>query len=905
MTALSKSGAIFKRDLRRLLRNPIAAVIAIGVCIVPCLYAWINILANWDPYENTSDIPVAVVNQDQPVDMGDMGILCTGDMMVDALKENDKIGWQFVDQDEAIEGVRAGTYYAAIVIPDDFTKSLTGVLGGNVQKAHLKYYVNEKLNAIAPKVTDTGASTIETQIDEQFVATVGRVASEKLNDVTSKLTGGVQDAAQSVSAALDEARTTLTDIDSQLSDLSQSLENAQTALTGASTKLESLEGSGERVANTLQDDLNDIVQTRAKGNDLIVRINGALGNGATTVSSLSSTATHDVSAIAGDIAAAQSQVNAAIRALENDLTDNQALVSKLQVTQDLLVNIKPTTERGIELQLDIQKTLSEELDFMVQITEQQAGKLDELRGIAQRLQNAADDVRGLSVTINDRVQAATGTLQNAQTGAVSTSLAQISSALDTFAHVAQELEAAVRMIDPIITQTVSVAHDLANTVSETENALLATRDSLGSITQTVDDLSNELAAIRASETWELVRNIDKTNPDSVKDFLEAPVDINEKDLYPVANYATGVAPFFTSLALWVGGIALVAIFKLEVDEEEVGRLRPWQAYFGRWALFVVLGALQAVICCTGDLLLGIQCVEAWAFYLSAIVASFVFVNIIFALAAAFKHLGKAIAFTLIILQVPGSAGMYPIEMMPPFFQAIGPWLPFTYSNNAMREAIAGFYGWNLAYNLLMLLLFVLPAILIGVTARGRLVNVNALFDKRLRETDHLMVSEPVAIEGNRYRLATIVKAMRSPEEYRETFEERSEAFERAYPRLVRHGVRALLLLPLVLFGLMLLLDVQLPLIGALVASLIAIYAYLILVEYFHDRIVHKRLLTDLSEEELTTVLHDTLRDEFMPYAPIDMIIEKRRAKAAKKEAKKEHKEKPVKRLMSKKGDDTR
>ncbi len=884
---MAKSVAILKRDLLRLLRNPIAAMIALGVCIVPCLYAWINIAANWDPYENTSDISVAVVNQDQAVDLGDMGSMCIGNTMVEALEKNDAIGWRFVEERDAMDGVDSGKYYAAIVIPDDFTKSLTGVLNGDVQKAHLKYYVNEKLNAIAPKVTDTGASTIEKQIDDQFVATVGKVVAEKLGDVAGKLTGDVQDATQSINRALDEARDTLSSVDEKLEGLSTSLQNAQDSLNGASAHLSGFSGSGAHIADELGSTLDDLGNTRSRANQLVADINGALGDGGSTIASLSSQANYDISSIAGDISLAQSQVRAAIRTLENDLTDNQAMVSELTAAQDLVIKIEPTGERGIELKTELSKDLGTELDLLVQIGDDQTAKLEELQALAQRLEDASNQVASLSSNLNERVQAATTALQTTQTDTVSTCLSQVHAALDTFVEVAQELQTAARLVDPIIDQTASVLGDLAQTTDKTKTAIEATRGSLETLLQMLDDLSGEVAAIRSSKTWDLVKSATKTNPEGVQDFLTAPVSINEKALYPVANYAAGVAPFFTSLALWVGGIALVAIFKLEVDEEDVGRMRPWQAYFGRWMLFMILSVITAVVCCTGDLLLGIQCVEVWAFYLSAIVASVVFVNIIFALSVAFKHLGKAMAFTLIILQVPGSAGMYPIEMMPPFFQAIGPWLPFTYSNNAMREAIAGFYGWNLGYNLLMLLAFVIPAILIGVTARSHLVNVNALFDRRLRETDHLMVSEPVAIEGNRYRLATIIKAMYSPQEYREVFEERSAAFESAYPKLVRRGVRALILLPLVLFVLMLLFDAQLPLIACLVVSLILNYAYLVVVEYFHDRIAHKRLLTDFSPEELQVVMNDALRDELLPYAPIDTIIERRKARQEKREERQE------------------
>lgn len=261
----------------------------------------------------------------------------------------------------------------------------------------------------------------------------------------------------------------------------------------------------------------------------------------------------------------------------------------------------------------------------------------------------------------------------------------------------------------------------------------------------------------------------------------------------------------------------------------------------------------------------------WAFYLSTIVASFVFINIIFSLSVAFKHLGKALAFTLTILQVPGSAGTYPIEMMPPFFQSIGPWLPFTYSNNAMREAIAGFYGTNLASDLFMLLLFVLPSILVGVSARSHLVNINALFDRRLRQTDHLMVSEPVAIEDDHFRLASVVKAINAPEEYRKAFEARSAAFEAAYPGLKRCGVLLLASVPLGLFFLALLSDSKLPIIACLVVFLVAIYVFLIVIEYFHDRIERKRALTHLSPEELDEVLIRTLQDETLPFARISRI----------------------------------
>ncbi len=870
------AAAIFKRDLLRLLHNPIALAVALGVAVVPCLYAWLNIAANWDPYENTSTVPVAVVSSDKPVTIGDMGEVCVGDMLTERLAENDKIGWQFpATEEEALDKVKSGTYYAAIVIPEDFTKTLTGILDGKISRANLKYYVNEKANAIAPKVTDAGASTVENTINEQFISVAGGVIASKLGTVADKLGGSVDKAADNIAAALGEARTALGNVDSELDSLSKTLGNAQVSLTEASDKLNGLLGKGDEARNAIGEALDNFDQTRTNANNLMIEISDALSNGSSTVSSLSSQANYDISSLAGDIAYAQSQVNAAIKQVETDLTDNEALTAKITETLTVVQTLDPKDEGAKQTKTLLEQQLSSERDIMVNISNSQAAKLDELRGIASRLEAAANEVRDLSQNVDNKVQGATNALAAAQAKALGSDLNEINAALDSFVGVANQLEMATQLADPVIAQTMDVAGKLSDTLRQTNDALALTRSSIGDLEDSIDKLMKDLEVIRASDAWSVLKNMTSTNPDGVKEFLSAPVSVDENRLYPMENYGTGVAPFFTSVALWVGGIALIAVFKLEVDEEGFDRVRPWQAYFGRWALLSLLSIICAIACCIGDLALHIQCNYPVAFFLAAIVASFTFLNIIFALSVAFKHLGKAIAFTLIILQVPGSSGMYPIEMMPPFFRAIGPFLPFTYSNNAMREAIAGFYGNEYVKNLLILLLFVVISLLIGVTARSHLVNINALFDRRLRETDHLMVIEPVAIQDDRFRLASVVKAMRDPVEYREIFEERSAAFETAYPKLIARGIVALLAIPLVLFLLTLVLDAKLPLIAGLAVALILIYIYIIVIEYVHDRIVRKRVLTNLSHEELDAVLDDTLRDELMPFASVDAIIERR------------------------------
>ena len=172
---------IFKRDLRRILRNFVALVVIIGVCFIPALYAWFNIYANIDPYNNTKNIRVAVVNADQGAYSKVTGPLELGNQVQRQLRKNHQLGWRFVSAENAREGVANGEYYAAIVIPEGFSRSIISVLSGKIKRPRIEYYCNEKKNAISPKVTDSGATALQTRINETFVKVVSGVVSDTID----------------------------------------------------------------------------------------------------------------------------------------------------------------------------------------------------------------------------------------------------------------------------------------------------------------------------------------------------------------------------------------------------------------------------------------------------------------------------------------------------------------------------------------------------------------------------------------------------------------------------------------------------------------------------------------------------------------------------------------------------
>ena len=181
---------IFRRDMKRLLCSPAAMLVMIGVCIIPSLYAWFNIAANIDPYSNTSGIKVAVANNDKDATSNDLTINA-GNEIIKNLKENNQLGWTFTNEENAVEGVKSGKYYAAIVIPEDFSSSLLSILSGKMETPKLDYYLNEKINAIAPKITDSGASTIQLQINNTFSSIASESVSNVLKQSVTDLAGPV------------------------------------------------------------------------------------------------------------------------------------------------------------------------------------------------------------------------------------------------------------------------------------------------------------------------------------------------------------------------------------------------------------------------------------------------------------------------------------------------------------------------------------------------------------------------------------------------------------------------------------------------------------------------------------------------------------------------------------------
>lgn len=848
---------IFWRDLRRILKNPVALVVTLGVAVVPALYAWLNILSNWDPYVNTADIAVAVVNEDEGADVEGKGHISAGELVVEALRENDQIGWTFVDEDTALEGVRAGTYYAAVVMPEDFTSQLASVLDGGHDKARFVYYVNEKANAIAPKVTDTGAQTIETQIDNEFAGVVYGTVLDKVQDFMGGALSRARGDAEGLSGDLVRVRDEVDGLAAQLDEAQGLIASARTTVSEAQDALDGLSGTGQSLAEVLARAQGSLGTARSGVAALSHDLSGAVAKGSSALLDLAGTGSADVARLAAGVDSATRSLEGAITELEGLVDELAGLRDQLQEARDAVAALEPADEAGRQARERALAAIDRQAESLDALVSTARTQLSQLRGALDAARSATGGAEGLAETLATGTSRAMRGLSDATSALDAEAVPRLQESLDSFSDAAGRLSGVASQIDPALAGLSATLSQLDATLATASDALLGTKDDLARVSEQLGQVTDSLGAVQASQAWQAAEGVLGLDSDAIQSYMSAPVDVESVAVYPVDTYGSGIAPFFTNVALWVGGIALIAIYRTEVDHDDVGDFAPWQGYLGRWLLFVLVGQLQAVAVVTGDLVIGIQCLDVGALYLAASVASFVFVNIIYSLAVAFKHVGKALAFLLIIMQVPGSSGTYPIEMMPPFFQAICPWLPFTYSNNAMREAIAGYYGSYYAQNLAMLLLFVVPALVVGMGLRRALLNINHLFDEKLAETD-LMLHERGGLTETHMGVEALAGALLNTEEYHDAVQEWAEDFERSYPGRVRRGLQALAVVPLALLVALFATGGALGLLVVWIVSVLAIDAYLIGVEYLHDRVRRYVSLSDMSHERLSDLIEQNL-----------------------------------------------
>ena len=328
--SMKRAFEIFRRDVNRLSHNMVAMIVTIGVCLIPSLYAWFNIAANYDPYANTGNIKIAVANADKGTENELIGDLNAGEEIVQNLKENKDLGWKFTDKKKAVEGVKSGKYYAAIVIPEDFSASLVSILSGDMKQPQFEYYLNEKKNAIAPKVTDTGASTIQEQVNEEFIAAAAGSVSKILGQTAEQMGTQVDKAQENLITKMQTVEKNLEEYQAVLENLNKTIDGSGDLISGTQETLDTLKSAASSGAKSINQRTDILSSVRNSVGALSTGLSEGLTQGADTLSGISSAVGTDLGKLNEKVQNVNEKLGNAITSVQDLIAQNEEILAVLR-----------------------------------------------------------------------------------------------------------------------------------------------------------------------------------------------------------------------------------------------------------------------------------------------------------------------------------------------------------------------------------------------------------------------------------------------------------------------------------------------------------------------------------------------------------------------------------------------
>ncbi|MFR2748998.1 YhgE/Pip family protein [Eubacterium ramulus] len=717
---------IFQRDMMRVRNNVIALVVIIGISVVPCLYAWFNIAASWDPYSNTGNLKVAVASVDEGYEGSLIPIeINIGDKVLSALRENTQMEWVFTTEEKATSGVKSGKYYAAIVIPKDFSNKMMSVFSEKVEKPEITYYSNAKENAIAPKVTDKGAGAVQRQVNEVFIETVSDTTLTVLQAVSNMTqASGAETIVDNLNTNLNQIAGDLTASAGLLESFSDMTGSAQKLLNSTTEFLQTVQQQTKESRQTFQetsktfsglddsmDAAADSVGTALKSAENVYDqmdqvISGAFSDESADAQQIASTL-DTLAGQVGNVVTAYTSVRDSVAAVADKYPETSPLVDAIVVRMDT----------SIQQQKNLQSKLQDSAKGLRDATTDLGTARSELKDLAAKNR---ENMSGVSASYKSSVQK---------------SLNQLSASLTSSK---QEISSLLSQLDQSANGIYKLTDTADSDLSEIQKVLGDSGELLAEASDRIADTTAKLDEMETSGDFSELEALISGDKSAISTFLAAPVSLDTHKIYEIANYGSSMAPFYSVLSIWIGGIVLVAMLKVNVSENCTKGLKNvelHQIYFGRFITFMIVGLFQSTLIALGDLLyLGIQCEHPFLFLLGCWFSSLVFVNIIYTLTVSLGDIGKAVSVILLVVQVAGTGGTFPIEVAPSFFRAVYPLLPFTHSMAALRETVGGMYGMNYWIDLGKLAIFLGISLIVGLVLRKPIIKANDAFTEKLEET---------------------------------------------------------------------------------------------------------------------------------------------------------------------------
>ena len=684
---------IFKNDIRAITKYIFVLIIVLALGTLPSLYAWINIYANWDPYLETGNVEVALASRDAGIDLKDGTYVNSADEVIANVKDDKNIAYRPLDDpEEAIEGVRAGRFYAAIIFEDGFTYDMhhfEEAIGDEQPK--ITYYTNIKKNPVASKITDGVAANLLSDINSDYLRNMLDQyfgdADEAFDDVDT------EEAVDTALEQLIETRDAIHDYSVAISQIKSAGGDVTKALNNAQKKLDKGKSKGSADISKAKKELDQAKKTIQNVSKTIDSETGKLGK-----------AIDDLKKTLDELNGASDEQTRQ-RLAEEALEHADRVLTVLQDLRAILPEDPQTTPGRIA---------ADAMDMMISDTEQVVTRLKsdpthpEIITDIETLKELLDDdlIPSLKLMLSD-----------------------IKKALERTNPILSSAGGVLDDIDPVLDSAGTTVEGLGSSLG----GLQAT---LGSLETKLDDIITQVQNAKDSDKASLLVDLLGGDSTQYSDFFTDLVEVEAEELYKPVSCGAAMTPFYSIIALWVGGVMLVTLMNCAVDRRKYPRITETQGFFGRYLIFFLIGQIQAAVVVAGDIFL-LHCspVHPWLMWLSAAVTSMVFVALIYALTLAFGDIGRAAVVVIMMIQIAGSSGTYPIEILPDIFEKIFLFFPFPYAINAMREAICGMYQYDFWIYLAQLMIFFLCAVAIGIFIRKPFTGMKQFMYDKMKETE--------------------------------------------------------------------------------------------------------------------------------------------------------------------------
>ncbi|MGG0789907.1 YhgE/Pip family protein [Peribacillus simplex] len=671
---------IFIDDLKSIYKNFFVCIVVVFLMFIPSIYAWFNIVASWDPYANTEGILVGVANNDKGAELNGEAVNI-GKEVIEGLKENKDLGWRFTSEREAKAKVEKGDYYASIIIPENFSEHIATIMTDDPKKAEIDYYVNEKINSIAPKITAAGANSIVDNVSKTFIKSASGSILAIFNELGITL--------QNELPTIQKMKNMVYLLEGQLPELEQNIKTVQTHVKKA-----------EDIIKKVNDGLDSIEGITSQKDKLVSDVSSYVDSTRQAFEEINPLLKNDIVNIRSDN---ESVLVLANRLTGQDLPDNE---SNLLVEQGV-------TRINKELYL-----LDSMYNLLVRVNQFNGKNLlqpeiqlvDELRdNTSNQLQALNDRAYGNLIELggnNDQVLASFQESYSKETG-------------PKFNEIWNETESILNNVQVTMAEGTKVLPEVRTLLNETNRTLETRTGDIDKLMNKFPEIETKIKAL-ASKMREIDKSYDmeevidflRNDIEQESEFFSEPVLLNKHSLFPIPNYGSAMSPFFTALSLWVGGTILISMLSVGVSQKVYS---PYQIYIGRYLIFFIIGVMQALSVSIGNIILiGVYVADKFEYILFSVLISTVFTLIVYTFVSVLGNVGKGISVVLMVLQISSSGGTFPIQVTPPFFQHINPFLPFTYAVGLLRESVGGI-TWSVAgKDIFILILFLVITLILGI-----------------------------------------------------------------------------------------------------------------------------------------------------------------------------------------------